>query len=138
MLDTLKGRVFNSCENQNPTTKKNGNTTLTMNSTICFSYMTGPYSNEIKNYKVDSSLLDSLGNLTLREGQDLIVFLDHSNYLWDLYNDYLSVTLFRVLPIIDGQVKDINNEWSNSLLLNYPDWKNYFIQNRDILLNGGY
>ncbi|MFN8360849.1 MAG: hypothetical protein U0264_13125 [Candidatus Kapaibacterium sp.] len=140
VLDTLKGRVFQSCGIENLSIKKSNKqlAPTTASNTLCFTYVTGPYSNDVDNYKVDESLLNGAGNLSLQPSQEVIVSLSHGNYLWDYGYDYFGLSISRVTPIINGQVKDNNNEWSNSLLLNYADWKSAFLQKKNMLLTGGY
>ena len=139
VLDTLKGKVFQQCNNnQNLINKKPGEKPLTNGSTICFTYFTGPYSNDFTNRKIHPTLKDSTGNLTIHPGQQLIITLSHEDYLWDYNYDYFDLTLLTAIPVINGQVIDLNQEWSNSTTLNYSDWKNAFLQKRDLLLNGGY
>ena len=142
VLDTLKGRVFQNCIcDQYLNSKKSENVPLISGSTICFTYHNAPYSNGRR--KIDESLLDTdrsymPRNLVLKPGQDLIVTLQHCNYYWDYDYDYLSLNLLTAIPIINGQVKDNNKEWSNSLLLDYPHWKQEFLIKVNMLLNGGY
>lgn len=140
VLDTLKGKVFQQCNNIQPLSKKDTkNKALAELSNICFIYGKGPYYNEFnQSFNIDPVLLNTYGNLSLTPGQDLIVFLDHGNYYWDYDFDYFQISLLTVFPIINGQVIDISHVWSNSNILDYSDWKNAFLQKRDMLLNGGY
>ena len=139
VIDTLKGKVFQQCSYIQPKNKKkNSNKPQIDGSNLCFNYGTGPYANDESSFKVDSLLLDGSGNLSLQAGQDLIVCLEHLNYLEDFDYDYFSLFLIRAIPIINEQVRDIANIWSGSTLLNYSDWKVAFKQRRDILFTGGY
>jgi hypothetical protein len=136
--EILKGQVIYDCNTNQTKIKKNLDKPSTPNITICFDYITGPYSNDVINFKVDPSLLNNDGNLTLQSGQDLIVFLYHCNYLWDYNYDYFNLTLIKAFPIVNEQVLDISNEWSRYQSLNYLDWKNLFLQDVNLLLMGGY
>ena len=137
VLDTLKGMVFNNCYQPDPKIKKD-DYIQTENSQICFTYGTGPYSNDVVPFKVDSTLLNYDGNLMLHEGQEIIVFLNHGGYLWNYGYDYFDLSLFTVYPVIDGEVKDISHIWSESSSIDYSDWKNIFNAKKDLILNGGY
>jgi len=138
VLDSLKGKAWISCNNQTIAKKQSGDKMLITNNDICFTYVTGPYSNSETNFKVDSTLLDASGNMNLLPGSDVIVSLMTWGDKWDYNYDYHTLNLIEAMPIINGQVKDINHEWSNNLLLNYSDWKTIFLQKVGILINGGY
>jgi len=144
VLDTLKGQIFQQCNNgQYITSKGEQNKTLSTNSNICFNHVTGSYINALSGFKIDTSLLDTTTNfkpynLKLNPGQELVIFNSHKNYLWDYNFDYFEISLNTVLPVINGQVKDINGEWSNSIFLHYNDWKTAFMQKVNLLQTGGY
>ena len=140
VLDTLKGKVFQNCNSEYLTKKDKKDKMLTAGPSICFTYDHAPYSNisDWAGYQIDQSLLDGTNKLRLFPGMDLIVTLYHCNYYWDYNYDYFELTLITVLSVVNDQVKDINNTWSNSLLINYPDWKFIFQQKKSFLLNGGY
>ena len=42
------------------------------------------------------------------------------------------------LPIIGGQVRDVNHIWSDQTLLGYEEWKRNFMMLRERLLAGTY
>jgi hypothetical protein len=136
VIDTLKGKVFKNCHIE--ASPKSNDNNLSLTSEICFTYGTGPYQNDVYPFKLDPTLTNSSGNLQLQPGQDVIIILDHSDYVWDYNNDYFPISLICAFPIINGQIRDISHIWSNSTLLNYSDWKNVFFQKREMLLNGGY
>lgn len=134
--DTLKGRVFKNCSPQ--AILGNPNSGQSLDAQICFTYGTGPYQNDVYPFKLNPALKDGAGNLRLRAGQDVIVSLSYDSYLWDKNYDYFDLSLISVYPVIDGQVKDISHVWSNSVSLNYGDWRAVFDQKKEMLLNGGY
>jgi hypothetical protein len=136
VIDTLKGRVFKNCYEQSTIHEQEKSNRFS--SEICFTYGTGPYANDVVPFKLDPSLINSSGNLQLQSGQDLIVVLDHSDYVWNYNYDYLPISLITVYPIIGGKVRDISHVWSSSSTLDYADWKTIFFQKRDLLLSGGY
>lgn len=136
VIDTLKGKVFKNCNQQ--FINKNDDNIQSINPQICFTYGTGPYQNEEYQFKLDQFLKNGLGNLKLEVGQELIVFLEHSDYFWDKNYDYFPISLISVFPIINGELKDISKVWSNSVSINYGNWKTIFDQKKTILLNGGY
>ncbi len=139
VIDTLKGKVYkNRIEQGMNAIEEHQEKIQSDVSEIYFTYGTGPYDNNVTPFKIDPTLKNSRGNLQLRAGQDLIVILEHDSYLWDNNYDYFDLSLLCVYPIIEGQVKDGTNVWSNSASLSYEDWKAYFFLIREMLLNGDY
>lgn len=143
VLDTLKGRVFKSSTTSSATLSSKSQKSIQSSlnpAEISFTYVYGPYASPDCGFRIDPSILDSSDNVSLKPGQELIVFLDLqiSDYLYDYKNDYINTSLLRIIPIIDGHVKDINNEWSDSYDLEYSVWKQKFLEKVDMLLNGKY
>ncbi|MFA5512865.1 MAG: hypothetical protein WC313_10480 [Candidatus Kapaibacterium sp.] len=136
VIDTLKGKVFSNCYDEEMMPKQDK--IQSISSEICFTYGTGPYENDVNQFKLDPSLKNSSGNLELQPGQDLIVILNHDSYLWDYNYDYFDLSIITAYPIVNGQLKDISHIWSSSSSLNYDDWKTIFLQKKEMLLNGGY
>lgn len=136
VLDTLKGKVFQNC--YQPPMLKQPDKTQSSNSEICFVYGTGRYRNDFSSFKLDPNLINYAGNFSLNVGQEVIVFLQFTNYLWDYNNDYLQLHLFNAYPIIQNEVKDISNVWSQDTSLPYQNWKLIFEEKKNNILTGGY
>jgi hypothetical protein len=152
VLDTLKGRVFSTCTDQY-STGSGGSITAALNPPcIQFGYVHGNY------FRTDGLLetpwmypardeaffaSPSDNGFAMHPGQEAIVFLSHHGRLLDSSFDYFSLNLdptaaYNALPIINGQVRDINHIWSGSESIDYADWKARFITLRDKILNGTY
>ncbi|MCX6146662.1 MAG: hypothetical protein NTW25_05345 [Candidatus Kapabacteria bacterium] len=137
VIDTLKGRVFKQCSYNNTSIQKDkNNQTQDIYSNICFSFCTGNQTREP--YLLEEKTYSGKKDLTFKQGQDVIIFLEHSGYLQDYQNDYYNLTLYKAIPIINGQAKDLKKTFSNFELLNYSDWKNAFLEKVNMLLTGGY
>lgn len=62
-------------------------------------------------------------------GQEAVIFLTYGNPFLDDKHDYFDLDLeprasLNALPVINGQVRDVNHIWSNSDLSDYNIWKN--------------
>jgi hypothetical protein len=138
VTDTIKGKRYTSCcppqsfENN----EKNDEILQTGNNCICFNYYTGHYSND--HFHIDQSLKDQSGNLKLSPGMDLVITLNCTNYKWDYNYDYFNLSLYDVFAIINGNVQDPSQEFSNSTSTNYQTWKNSLLQKVNLLLTGGW
>jgi len=93
--------------------------------------------------KQDSAFMRTLNRFEMKLGQDAIIFLSHDAQKFDHEADYYELSLdtyysYNALPVINGQVRDVNNVWSTSLLLNYADWKARYQEIRGKILNGSY
>lgn len=135
VLDTLKGKVFTNLY-YNPAINGVANLNL-QQPTICF---TNIISNKTKPVFDPKSPMEQeyKPNIIINPGQDLIVSLSHECYYWDYNYDYFVLSLLTATPIINGQVKDNNKEWSDSVLMDYPKWRIEFFKKVDMLLNGKY
>jgi hypothetical protein len=78
----------------------------------------------------------------MRVGQDAIVFLSYSDWRLDTLYDYFQLKLYggtaRELPVINGQVRDVNRIWSDSETVSYTDWRRRFMDIREKILSGTY
>lgn len=129
VIDTLKGRAFQGCKFENMNE---------VNNTICFTYGTGPYDNENSNFKIDPSLKNNLGDLSLKSGDELIVLLEHYHCCSDYNYNYFNLTLITVFKIKNGIVSDNTHFWSDNDNLEYDNWKVEFNKIKNKLLNGDY
>lgn len=83
------------------------------------------------------------GFINLQAGQELIVFLRFTNFRLDCYNDYYDNEIdlrgfSMMLPITNNTVHDIKKIWSANDTIPYPDWKNEFMQIKNMLLTRNY
>ncbi len=154
VLDTLKGRVFPSCNESafNVGNEADSRTGLSVPSCMQFVYVDhlfsdpnhGPSGGPNLYYARDPEFArgdDSL--FAMRSGQEAIVFIAHHDWLMDSTHDYYHLRLERrasmgVLPIMDGQVRDINRVWSDDVMLDYGEWRRRLMVLRDRLLSGIY
>lgn len=106
--------------------------------------MAGDAEHEPWPYNVqDSAFMRARNQFAMKPGQDAIVFLYYDSQKFDHEYDYYDLLLapmysYNALPIINGQVRDVNKVWSNNLLMNYSDWKQRFEQIRNNILNASY
>ncbi|MBS1538467.1 MAG: hypothetical protein JST20_12050 [Bacteroidetes bacterium] len=142
VLDTLKGKVFQTIPDDTIFGRKGEIplTSIVPYPKIYFEYVGRNYTPRIASYKdqnnsilitEDSAFTDSINNFKMSSGQDAIIFLKHHNYLMDYSNDYYNLDLciscsYNALPIIGGNIRDVNNFWSSNTLLNYNSWKLIF------------
>lgn len=147
VLDTLKGQYFrNECDIQLLNNKINIG--LSTNSTLpCIKFM---YKKEIydPDYKRvdwinDPAFETGYNSFGLTEGQEAIVFLKFNMRKIDNENDYLRLLVHKyasngALPIINGQVRDLNHFWSPNDLVNYQLWKNIFDNIKGNIINLNY
>ena len=154
VLDTLKGHVFVSCPRFVAT--KDITTTersiAASESCMQFIYVKGLYSdpNQLPSgaphlYTArDPEFATGPDSLfSMKVGQEAVIFLRHSGWRVDSTYDYYHVRLeerasFGALPIIGGQVRDVNHIWSDQTLLGYEEWKRNFMMLRERLLAGTY
>lgn len=138
VLDTIKGKVLPPFYSNN-FGKKSENTHQTNNTTLLkFGYIDriyhslGVVGNEgIHRYSTADSAFTKNGDsyiFSMKPNQEAIVFLSYCNYFYDYQNDYYDLSLnslasFAALPIIDGNVRDVNKVWSSNLLSPYSTWK---------------
>lgn len=134
VLDTIKGKVYQPF-NYNWLNRKEGNTHQTENyPLIAFEYHSVSYNilsgyDKVPGYdKGDPALMNNARTFTMHTGQEAVVFIRLQNHYISQTSDYFDVEVcpecsLNALPILDGQVRDINHIWSNSTLLSYPDWK---------------
>ncbi len=151
ILDTLKGRAIPFCE---PNPVGNGSNAMPLSTnmppTIRFQYFHNNYvsysSRWDKMPEQDSAFIamneGGWRDFTMHVGQEAVVFLDHSAWKLDTMYDYydlaMSAEAYYALPIINGQVRDVNHYWSDNLLMNYADWRRRFLEIREKILSGTY
>ncbi len=139
VFDTIKGKVLPPYSYSNNLGKKSENTHQTSNATLLkFGYIPQHYhslgvvGNEgIHRYSTADSAFTKNGDsymFSMKPNQEAIVFLSYFNYLCDSQNDYYDLSLdalasLGALPIIDGNVRDVNKVWSSNLLSPYSTWK---------------
>ncbi len=83
------------------------------------------------------------GGFQMQVGQEALVFLTHSGQRYDSTNDYFDLNVdprasYGALPIINGQVRDVNHIWSNQTMISYDDWKARVYELRNKILTGKY
>jgi hypothetical protein len=139
VVDTLKGQYFNTISYQNIINKKNNGILEENYPIIQFEYIRENYAPGGSFYKdhahtqlisEDPNFLNNNG-FGMSPNQEAIVFLSFDNHLvdynYDYYNlDICAATSYCALPIINGNVRDINNFWSSITLQDYNSWKAIF------------
>lgn len=157
VLDTLKGQVYQSapCYPNNNLTR---NVESLSYPCIYFQYSSYHYfdpssiigltagnkepSGFAYEYQ-DSAFMRSPNEFAMQPGQEAIVFMEHANQRFDHEYDYYDLSVspalsYNALPIINGQVRDVNNVWSSNLWMSYAEWKARFLQLRDKILHNLY
>jgi hypothetical protein len=153
VLDTLKGKVFNSTLiNINPTMINHDNESTIQTSTIIkFEYIKRNYMPGATFYKdkartqiinEDPTFLKDYG-FNMNVDQEAIVFLIHHNQKVDFSYDYFNLDIcaassYCALPIINSNVRDINNFWSSTTLQSYGNWKNIYNNLKSKIINMTY
>lgn len=154
VLDTLKGQVFQAAPCSETAQ------TILENDTPCLHFQYG-----IHNYFTpgqttamlaagaeyepwpylyqDSAFMRARDVFAMTVGQEAVIFLEHTTQRFDYEADYYDLELspvysYNALPIIDGQVRDINHVWSSNLWTSYTDWKHRATEIRDKILNTSY
>jgi len=153
VIDTLKGMVFTTCAQQFlARTPVNEWPNVMMDPKypcIEFQYSHGNYFDPNMNGEPwlypdrDPSFAQSDGGFQMQVGQEAIVFLSHYGQRYDSTKDYFDLNLepqasYNALPIINGQVRDINHIWSGRTMISYDDWKARFYELREKILTGKY
>lgn len=142
VLDTLKGKYFkNSCNNPEPTTSDNN---IITNILPCMNFMYDKelYDPEYKqiNWINDPAFEQSYNGFGFLPNQEVIVFLKFYGRKIDNQNDYFDLLVHKfssngAIPIINGQVRDLNHFWSDSDLINYTEWLEIFNQVKNEINN---
>lgn len=155
VIDTLKGQVFQAAPCSEYLTQ-----TMLADNTPCIRFEYGtrnyftpgqatamlaagaeyepwPYLHQ------DSAFMRARDVFAMTVGQEAIIFLEHDAQKFDYEADYYNLSLstvygYNAIPIIDGQVRDVNKVWSNNLWMSYTDWKNRLTEIRNKILNGSY
>lgn len=154
VLDTLKGSTFAPCESTGSASFKNDERRMlgaTPQPCIQFQYSHGNYfhSKEIGSNgkwiypEQDPEFMAGDGVFMMKPGQEAIVFLRHYASLSDSTADYFDINLepnasYNALPVINGEVRDLNRIWSPGQSLTYAAWKERFYVLREKLLTGNY
>lgn len=156
VLDTLKGRVFPSCEQA---MRSNNHDALSMSTAPCTSIMFTnatywdpreqidafvPWPAESRLYFArDPAFCTADSSFIMHPGQEAVVFLNYYGQRLDSMYDYFNLQIepqcsFGALPIIDGKIRDVNHIWSDDLWMEYADWRQRFFAIRDKILVGNY
>lgn len=154
VLDTIKGKKFiNLNSGINPTTIPQSLQMILPSVTepiISFQYQKLNYyqhtyspNDPQSNIQNDIAFSDNNGGFNMTIGQDAVVFLRHTNQLFDFQYDYFDLDLEplcsnNALPIYEGNVRDINLIWSQVTLQNYQQWKNEINNLIQQIMNGSY
>lgn len=153
VLDVLKGQEFLPCGIASKSLSTDGRTMLGANSASCiqFQYVQGNYfedglissSGKWIYPKKDPEFMAYNGYFKMKPGQEAIIFLKHHASLYDSSADYFDIILepqasYNALPIINGQVRDVNHVWSGDSLTSYPNWKQRFYALRERIHTGSY
>ena len=152
--DTLKGRVFAPCPVFTSNTKKDDRSILASSEAPCiqFIYLNNLYFDPRNAPSGAPHLFSGRdpefatgpdSSFVMKAGQEAVVFLQLTGWKVDSAYDYYHVrivarTSFGALPIIGGQVRDVNHIWSDQTLLGYEEWKRNFMMLRERLLAGTY
>ena len=138
VYDTIKGKVLPPQPSESSIRKNEKVLTTSGEQLIQFGYTNRAYHSlgvvgheGIHRYsEPDSAFLRENGiDFSMKLDQDAIVFLNYFDNIIDITNDYFDLCLnplasLNALPIIDGNVRDVNKVWSSSLLMDYSSWKN--------------
>ncbi len=143
VLDTLKGQKFMTCEEQ-----RGGGASqpaaISALPCLYFQYNPRTYADyDIPDRKADSTFINVGRKFAMRPGQEAVVFLHFSEQKFDSTHDAFELFLGppgsgATLPVIDGEVRDVNHIWSAETLTPYAIWKRRFLELRDKILNGTY
>lgn len=141
VLDTIKGQTFHpSASSAAP-----GSMSVSIHPSINFQYYPGAYfpGDVYRKLKEDETFLRDRKNFSMRVGQEAVVFLSFINQKFDSVSDAFELSVeprasYNALPIIDGQVRDVNRIWSSQTMINYMDWRQRFLVIRDKILSGTY
>ncbi len=158
VVDTLKGHVFTTC-NQQSTYKALDEgeegpfvSTEGWNPCITFNYehhnYPDPYGTPRGPFlyfaRDQEFTMPADSGFTMKPGQEAIVFLSHHDALKDSTRDYYNLAVevqgWNALPVLDGQVRDLNRAWvsTSQTMISYEEWKARFMALRDKILNGTY
>ncbi|MEP7218197.1 MAG: hypothetical protein ABI876_04740 [Bacteroidota bacterium] len=150
ILDTLKGKVFAAVPCELPGVKGTPNQTLSECWRMQFQYTPLNYSAVGSNSEDpylyperDSAFMNGRGEFRMSVGQEVVVFLSQVDGRVDSSYDYLDLGVeprasYNALPIIDGNVRDLNHVWSGSTILPYEEWKGKFMEIRNGILTRSY
>lgn len=154
VLDTIKGHVISTCNDQYRAQNRDGKPLILAegpNPCIHFTYTHAAYTHPSEDPQPPYRERDSEfiipgtdnGGFGMKVGQEAIVFLSHRRQLYDSTHDYFDLDVvmdasYNALPIIDGQVRDVNRVWSDDLLMDYTSWINRVMYLRDKILWGNY
>lgn len=141
IVDTISGKAIPSIPNYSTQSFVKSHSKLLLNDTsthyttfeyVSHNYLTGTYfdlHNIFNSWTEDSAFTVSSLNheFNMIPGQEAIVFLRYDNHIVDNQNDYYNLDLersasYNALPIIDGNVRDINHIWSDQTNLTYSQW----------------
>lgn len=137
VLDTIKGKVLPLAPAESRRTNNEKPLGASSVPIIQFGYTSRAYhsldvvgSNGIYRYsEPDSAFLTGEGiEFSMKKDQEAVVFLSYFNTLIDYQHDYFDLSLdplasLNALPVIEGDVRDINKVWSANLLSSYASWK---------------
>lgn len=153
VLDTLKGRYFQTCtggDNPAPVAQAAAPPCMYFQYTS-YNYITpglvniaGGHEPYVAHYETnDAAFLRGFEKFGMSAGQEAIVFITLGNQRMDNKADYYDVDISpscsnNALPIIDGKVRDVNFVWSENLWLPYSDWKARFNELKNKILNTQY
>ncbi len=143
VLDTLKGQKFITCQEQKGI---DASQPMDLSSAPCiyFQYVARTYSDfNIYDRREDSTFIEAGKGFTLKPGQEAVAFLHFSEQKFDSTHDAFQLFVGPpasdwAFPIIDGQIRDKNRIWSDSMTISYTDWRRRFLELRDRILNGNY
>lgn len=144
VLDTIKGRRFPS----SPCEGMHGNgSSIVPGAPPCLQlqyYPNNYFPDSPENiYDEDSAFSNSERKFTMPVGQEAVVFLTFIDQKFDSTSDAYLLNpepnaSYNALPIMNGQVRDINHIWSSETMTSYADWKLRFHAMREKILTGTY
>ncbi len=150
VTDTLKGKVFKSINNVNPNIISD-ELQKAPPVIIQFEFQKQNYSpgatiykNKAQNqYMVEDPAFLRDYAFFLNVNQEAVVFLKYHNLKVDFENDYMNLDIcpqcsYCALPIIDGNIRDINNFWSGNTILSYENWKIIYNQLKNKIISLDY
>jgi hypothetical protein len=138
VYDTIKGKILPPAPIDSQEYRKKNNIPLENSyGIIQFGYTNRAYQSlwssgdgKFRYSEPDSAFIRGVGTeFSMKLNQEAIVFLTYFNNKIDYQHDYFDLSLdplasFNALPIIDGDVRDVNKVWSQNLLMPYSSWKN--------------
>ena len=133
VLDTIKGKVFNSYDltgTQKVSVSEPQHPIIKIQYDPRIYWILGGDTDFGCIYQYpDSAFESTAGHFSFYPNQECVVFLVNESHFLDSVYDYYDFILeprasVAALPIINGQVRDVNHIWSSETYLPYIEWRN--------------